>query len=98
MTGNIVALGNAVTSSSRKAQMIEHFGRKLDAVLSDGAGELSVLFVVYGHKPAHISNVVSWDIAESGAVPIRMMLTDAAALMLDEARQMRPPTSHTGEG
>lgn len=90
---NVIPLGGAVSGNARKAQMVEHFARKLDAVLADGASELSVAFVIYGYKPGSMSNVISYDVAEDRDVPVRMILTDAASLLENEAYKMREPKS-----
>ena len=88
---NVIPLGGAVSGNARKAQMVEHFARKLDAVLADGATELSVAFVIYGYKPGYMSQCISYDVAENRDVPVRMILTDAASLLENEAYRMREP-------
>ena len=88
---NVIPLGGAVSGNARKAQMVEHFARKLDAALADGASELSVAFVIYGYKQGAMSNCISYDVAEKSEVPVRMILTDAASLLENEAYRMREP-------
>ena len=87
---NVIPLGPAVTGNARKAQMVEHFARKLDAVLANGASDLSVVFVAYGYKGEAITHVASWDVAEGSCVPVRMVVTDASAVLAHEASKMRP--------
>lgn len=89
---NIIPLGPATTGNARKAQMVEHFARKLDMVLAAGAGDVSAAFVIYGRRQGSISTCVSWDTAEGGGVPVRMVLTDASALLSTEAAKMRGDT------
>ena len=86
---NVIPLGNATASNARKAQMVEHFARKLDAALAHGAEDLSVAFVIYGHRPGSMISSVCYDTAEGGGIPVRMVLTDASALLSSEAAKMR---------
>jgi hypothetical protein len=89
---NVIPLGPATTGNARKAQMVEHFARKLDQALAHGAEDLSVAFVIYGHRPGSMITSVSYDTAEDGGIPVRMVLTDAAALLSTEAAKMRGDT------
>lgn len=86
---NIIPLGNATAGNARKAQMVEHFARKLDAILATDATELSAAFVVYGHKGEIVSHNASWDVADNTKIPTRMIVGDAAAILAHEAAKMR---------
>lgn len=85
----VVPLGNAVPANARKAQMVEHFARKLDSLLAAGATELSAVYVLYGYTDENMSNTACWDVADNTQVPVRILLNDASALIQDEAAAMR---------
>jgi hypothetical protein len=86
---NVIPLGNATAGNARKAQMVEHFARKLDAILATSATEFSAAFVIYGHQGDSVSHVVSWDVADEIKIPTRMIVDDASALLADKAAKMR---------
>ena len=86
---NIIPLGNATAGNARKAQMVEHFARKLDAILATSATEFSAAFVIFGHQGDSVSHVVSWDVADSTKIPTRMVMAEASALIADKATKMR---------
>lgn len=88
MSAAVVSLGNASLQNVRRAQILEHIARNLDDAIADGATELSLVGVVYGHKDEAISFCTMWNCAENTGVSQRMIVSDAGLLLASEAHEM----------